>query len=224
MTKKRKKPRTRRLLLCPLTSVEQWDILVERQQRCERRWRRFGVILGLFILLVTTVNLAAYRANREEELFFLPVAACTFAFVGPFFYNVFIARRRLVAAQRRLLRQRRIFGEDDAVADPAELGAAVDDLVQRLRGRLGSQVERVHVLERAAASAHRLQYSLEDQQEEDTEDAFAERSRLEAFRYALAAIESQALLDRGFPLRTEGTRALEGAVALLEAMEDLEED
>ena len=40
-----------------------------------------------------------------------------------------------------------VFGEDDAAADPAAIGAAVDDLVQRLRGRLGSRVERVTELD-----------------------------------------------------------------------------
>lgn len=200
----------------PLAGPTELTELERLFARSRRRWRRFAVVLAalagflLFLNLMTTAFEAHVSFGERTWSIFAILAIG--AFWTPFFLRALWGRRRLVRAQRRLLRQRGLLG--DGTSDVAEVAEALELLAERIKVPLAGREDLAEILAVAAAEARDICRRLE---EGVRDEASGERDRavLTAFRFALATFEIDAFTRPGFATGPKASQALQRAADLL---------
>lgn len=206
----------RQLLRRPLAGTAELAELEQRFARSRRRWRRFAFVLAALAAFLVFLNLMTTAFERGvsfgDRTWSISAILAIGAFWTPFFFRALWGRRRLLRAQRRLLRQRGLLG--DGTSDVAEVAEALDLLVERIEVLLAGRPDLEELLAAAAAEAREICRRLE---EGTRDEASGERDRavLTAFRFALATFEIDAFTRPGFVTGGKAPRALRQAGDLL---------
>lgn len=222
--KKVRATKVRRLLRRPLESAEELDRLAawvaERRDHLLARLRVGGAVAGILVLVNLLTTAFQSGVDRPGRVFSAIVIFAVAAVWTPGAVRRFRTHPRLLAAQRQLL------GHRGLIADfgPDSLG----DEIERLAGRIRKRLAVLERDDRALADAERRAWVLlaELAENEDGEttglrerrrtEQIRLRSRLEAFRVALANIEVEDLLSPGFFEDDRAREALAAAANLLE--------
>lgn len=238
MSRRKPSPRKlgRRLLRRPLESAEELDRLAARvagrRQRVTARLPLALVAAAALVVINFFTTFLRSEAEPAARLFSLiAILGVTFLWT-PGLVRKLWAHPRLVAAQRLLLRHRGLVAGEG----PEALGEEIERLMRRIRKRfaaLGSDDAPLADAERRARELLGRLATVEEGattgfRERLRAEQLALRSRLEAFRVALATMEVEALLERSAARRGgesaeyylgDGAReALSQAAALLSGL------
>lgn len=213
----------RKLLRRPLESAEELELLTawvsERRERVLLRLKAGGVLAG--VLVLANLSTTAFRSGVDlpGRLFSVIAVLGLTAVWTPGAVRRLATHPRLLAAQRQLLRHRGLIADQG----PDSLGNEIERLADRIRKRLAVADRDDGPLGDAERQAYVLLGELAENEEGAT-TGFRERrrterirlrSRLEAFRVALANIEVEDLLDPDFFAGSGAREALAAAAALL---------
>lgn len=210
-----RKPSARRLMRRPLRDVGELAMLETVLERKGRRFRRLRWILlgiGAFTLFMNLVGALEEAGGSPDDRFFSLIVIALFAvLLTPGTVRTAWTYPRLLAAQRRLLRDRGLLHE----LSPGALAEDVERLAAALRPRLAAAGGAVATLDRAVAAARRHAEALRRAPAGEP-GREAGGARLEAFLFRLAEVEVEGLLESGF-YRDRAGDAIDRAASCLEA-------
>lgn len=228
-----KRPSPKRLLRRPLANGEELERLAAwvagRRERTAARLRFALVLAAVLVAINLFTTFPRSGVEPAGRLFSLVAILGVTVLWTPGLVRKLWAHPRLVAAQRQLLRHRGLVAGEG----PEALGEEIERLARRIHGRLAAVGRDDAPLADAERRAHELLDRLATAEEGATTgfrhrlraEQLTLRSRLEAFRVALATIEVEALLARAtasggdsaeYYLGEGAREALAHAAALLE--------
>lgn len=214
----------RKLLRLPLESADELERaalwVAERRDRLLVRLRAWSAVAGILVLVNLTTTGFRSGADPPERFFSLFFILGVATVWTPGVVRRLWAYPRLLAAQRCLLRHRGLIADEG----PDALGEEIERLVARIRKRLATLEQDDGLLTCAERRAYVLLGELAEcvdgvttgLRERRRIEQLRLRSRLEAFRVALAGMEAEELLRPDFYSGGGYREALADADGLLE--------